>query len=73
MGPVVAGVIGARKPHYDIWGNAVNVSSRMDSSGVPARIQVANAVFTILILFLVITDLVFFLRTPKDLVLSIPK
>ncbi|NXJ86571.1 ADCY6 cyclase, partial [Trogon melanurus] len=35
MGPVVAGVIGARKPQYDIWGNTVNVSSRMDSTGVP--------------------------------------
>lgn len=41
MGPVVAGVIGARKPQYDIWGNTVNVSSRMDSTGVPDRIQVS--------------------------------
>lgn len=40
IGPVVAGVIGARKPQYDIWGNTVNVSSRMDSTGVPDRIQV---------------------------------
>lgn len=37
---MVAGVIGARKPQYDIWGNTVNVSSRMDSTGVPDRIQV---------------------------------
>uniref|UniRef100_A0A7N5K770 Adenylate cyclase type 6 n=1 Tax=Ailuropoda melanoleuca TaxID=9646 RepID=A0A7N5K770_AILME len=43
MGPVVAGVIGARKPQYDIWGNTVNVSSRMDSTGVPDRIQAARA------------------------------
>lgn len=42
MGPVVAGVIGARKPQYDIWGNTVNVSSRMDSTGVPDRIQVSG-------------------------------
>uniref|UniRef100_A0A8C3UQQ1 adenylate cyclase n=1 Tax=Catharus ustulatus TaxID=91951 RepID=A0A8C3UQQ1_CATUS len=42
MGPVVAGVIGARKPQYDIWGNTVNVSSRMDSTGVPDRIQVSQ-------------------------------
>uniref|UniRef100_A0A674C3E5 adenylate cyclase n=1 Tax=Salmo trutta TaxID=8032 RepID=A0A674C3E5_SALTR len=40
IGPVVAGVIGARKPQYDIWGNTVNVASRMDSTGVPDRIQV---------------------------------
>lgn len=40
IGPVVAGVIGARKPQYDIWGNAVNVASRMDSTGVIDRIQV---------------------------------
>ncbi|KAL7072860.1 hypothetical protein ACQ4LE_007936 [Meloidogyne hapla] len=42
VGPVVAGVIGTEKPHYDIWGNSVNVASRMDSSGVPGRIQVTE-------------------------------
>lgn len=41
IGPVVAGVIGARKPQYDIWGNAVNVASRMDSTGILDKIQVS--------------------------------
>lgn len=36
----MAGVIGARKPQYDIWGNAVNVASRMDSTGILDYIQV---------------------------------
>ena len=40
-GPIVAGVIGARKPQYDIWGNTVNVASRMDSTGEPGKIQVS--------------------------------
>lgn len=45
FGPVVAGVIGAKKPQYDIWGNTVNVASRMESTGVPGTIQV-SLVFT---------------------------
>merc|ERR1719342_120273 len=48
MGPVVAGVIGARKPQYDIWGNTVNVASRMDSTGLPNHTQVTEDVYDIL-------------------------
>uniref|UniRef100_A0A6Q2ZAU8 Adenylate cyclase type 1 n=1 Tax=Esox lucius TaxID=8010 RepID=A0A6Q2ZAU8_ESOLU len=48
VGPVVAGVIGARRPQYDIWGNTVNVASRMDSTGVPGKIQVTEDVYRIL-------------------------
>lgn len=39
-GPVIAGVVGAQKPQYDIWGNTVNVASRMDSCGQMGKIQV---------------------------------
>uniref|UniRef100_A0A672ZQK7 Adenylate cyclase type 7 n=1 Tax=Sphaeramia orbicularis TaxID=375764 RepID=A0A672ZQK7_9TELE len=41
-GPVIAGVIGARKPQYDIWGNTVNVASRMESTGELGKIQVTQ-------------------------------
>ncbi|TNN02085.1 hypothetical protein fugu_009572 [Takifugu bimaculatus] len=47
-GGVLAGVIGARKPHYDIWGNTVNVASRMESTGVMGNIQVVEECYNIL-------------------------
>ncbi|PNI64062.1 ADCY7 isoform 4 [Pan troglodytes] len=47
-GPVIAGVIGARKPQYDIWGNTVNVASRMESTGELGKIQVTEETCTIL-------------------------
>ncbi len=40
VGPVIAGVVGAQKPLYDIWSNTVNVASRMDYGGEPGKIQV---------------------------------
>lgn len=43
-GPLVGGVIGARKPVFDIWGNTVNEASRMDSTGVMGKIQVPSEV-----------------------------
>ena len=47
-GPVIAGVIGTKKFIYDLWGNAVNTASRMESHGIPGRIQVSHYTYELL-------------------------
>ncbi len=45
MGPTVAGVIGLKRFLYDVWGDAVNVASRLETKSVPGKIHVSEAIF----------------------------
>ncbi|EFC42187.1 membrane bound adenylate/guanylate cyclase with PAS domain [Naegleria gruberi] len=44
-GGVIAGVIGRKKFAYDLWGDTINTSSRMESTGVPGRIQLSRSTY----------------------------
>ena len=45
VGPAITGVIGIKRLHYDVWGDAVNTASRMESTGQPGMVQVSAAVW----------------------------
>jgi guanylate cyclase len=47
-GPVIGGVIGKRKFVYDVWGDAVNVASRMESHGMGGTIQITRATYELI-------------------------
>jgi class 3 adenylate cyclase len=47
-GPVTAGIIGTHKFAYDLWGDTVNVASRMESAGVPGSIQISPGTYELL-------------------------
>ena len=44
-GPVIAGIVGSKKFAYDIWGDTVNVASRMESSGEAGKVNISNTTF----------------------------
>jgi class 3 adenylate cyclase/cell fate (sporulation/competence/biofilm development) regulator YmcA (YheA/YmcA/DUF963 family) len=47
-GPLIAGIVGVKKFAYDIWGDTVNTASRMESSGLPGKINISQATFELI-------------------------
>jgi len=47
VGPIIAGVVGLKKFTYDIWGDTVNVASRMESSGEPGKVNISEDIYNL--------------------------
>ncbi|HMY67768.1 MAG TPA: adenylate/guanylate cyclase domain-containing protein, partial [Leptospiraceae bacterium] len=47
-GPLVAGIVGKKKFAYDVWGDTVNIASRMESSGESGRINISRSTYKII-------------------------
>jgi class 3 adenylate cyclase len=47
-GPVIAGIVGIKKFAYDIWGNTVNIASRMESASEPGKINVSGETYQLI-------------------------
>ena len=48
VGPVVAGVVGKKKYAYDIWGSTVNIASRMESNGIPGKVNISATTYELI-------------------------